>query len=90
MLRGLRECVFLGKVKTALQNHENHKDLLKDPVRPNEEPWLVMDLVGGSSCVPRVPRFLMFRMPKYGQYSHLAPPLIKDYETPAWLGLRSI
>ena len=46
---------FLEKVKTALQNLENHKVLLKDPVGPNEGPWLVMDPVGGSSCVPRVP-----------------------------------
>ena len=27
---------FLEKVNTALQNLENHKVLLKDPVRPNE------------------------------------------------------
>ena len=44
---------FLEKVKTALQNLENHKVLLKDPVGTNEGPWLVMDPVGGSSCVPR-------------------------------------
>ena len=46
---------FLEKLKTALQNLENHKVLLKDPVRPNEGPWLVMDPDGGSSCVPKVP-----------------------------------
>ena len=45
---------FLEKVKTALQNLENHKVLLEDPVGPNEGPWLVMDPTGGSSCVPRV------------------------------------
>ena len=37
---------FLEKVKTALQNLKNHKVLLKDPVGPNERPWLVMDPVG--------------------------------------------
>ena len=31
MFRGFRECIFLGMVKTALQNPENHKVLLKDP-----------------------------------------------------------
>ena len=46
---------FLEKVKTAMQNLENHKVLLKDRVEPNEGPLLVMDSVGGSSCVPRVP-----------------------------------
>ena len=40
---------FLEKVNMALQNLEYHKVLLKDPVRPNEGPWLVMDPVGGSS-----------------------------------------
>ena len=55
MFRGFKECIFLEKVNTALQNLENHKVLLKDPVRPNEGPWLVMDPVEGSSCVPRVP-----------------------------------
>ena len=46
---------ILEKVKTALQYVENHKVLLKDLVGPNEGPWLVVDPVGGSSCVPRVP-----------------------------------
>ena len=46
---------FLEKVKIALQNLKNHKVLLKEPVGPNEGPWLVMDPVRGSSCVPRVP-----------------------------------
>ena len=64
---------FLEKVKTALQNFENHKVLWKGPVRPNEGPWLVMDPVRGSSCVPRVPWFLMFRMQKYGPYSRFSP-----------------
>ena len=41
---------LLKKVNTALQNLENHKDLLKDPVGPNDGPWLVIDPVGGSSC----------------------------------------
>ena len=36
------------KVKTALQNLENHKVLLKDPVGPNEGPWLFMDPVGAT------------------------------------------
>ena len=36
---------FIEKVKMALQNLENHKVLLKDPVRPNEGPWLVIDPV---------------------------------------------
>ena len=45
---------FLVKVKTALQNLENPEVLLKDPVGPNEEPWLVMDPGGGRSGVPRV------------------------------------
>ena len=48
---------FLDKVKTPLQTPENHKVHLKDPVGTNEGPWLVMDPVGGSSCVPRVPRY---------------------------------
>ena len=51
MFRGIRECIILERVNTALRNLENHKVLLKDPVRPNEGPWLVMDPVGGSSCV---------------------------------------
>ena len=46
---------FLEKVNTALQKLENHKVLSKDPVGPNEGPWLVMDPVRGSSGVPRVP-----------------------------------
>ena len=37
---------LLEKVKAALQNLENQKVLLKDPVGPNEGPWLVMDPVG--------------------------------------------
>ena len=37
---------FLEKVNTVLQNLEKHKVLLKDPVRPNEGPRLVMDPVG--------------------------------------------
>ena len=45
---------ILEKVNTDLRNLQNHKVLLKDPVRPNEGPWLVMDSVGGSFCVPRV------------------------------------
>ena len=52
MFRGFRECIVLDKVNTALQNVENHKVLSKDPVRPNEGPWPVMDPVGDSSCVP--------------------------------------
>ena len=55
MFRGFRKCIFLEKVNIALQKLEYHKVLLKDPVRPNEGPWLVMDPVGGSSCVPTVP-----------------------------------
>ena len=50
MFRGFKECIFLEKENTALQNLENHKDLLKDPVGPNDGPWLVIDPVGGSSC----------------------------------------
>ena len=42
MFRGFKECIFLEKVNTALQNLENHKVHLKDPVRPNEGPRLVM------------------------------------------------
>ena len=49
MFRGFRESIILEKAITALQNLENHKVLLKDPVRPNEGPWLGMDPVGGSS-----------------------------------------
>ena len=55
MFRGLRELIFLEKVNTALQNLENHKVFSKDPLRPNEGPWLSMDPVGGSSFFPRVP-----------------------------------
>ena len=39
MFRGFIECIFLEKVNTALQNLENHKVLLKDPVRPIEGPY---------------------------------------------------
>ena len=39
---------FLEKVNTALQNLKNHKVLIKDPVRPNEGPRLVMDPVGAA------------------------------------------
>ena len=49
MFRGFKECIFLEKVKTVLQNLENHKVLLKDPVRRNEGPWLVRDPVGCSA-----------------------------------------
>ena len=55
MFRGFKDRIFLEKVNTALQKLENHKVLSKDPEGPNEGPWLVMDPVGGSSCVPRVP-----------------------------------
>ena len=55
MFRGFREYIILEKVNTVLWKLENHKVLLKDPVRPNEGPWLVLDPDGGSSCVPRVP-----------------------------------
>ena len=36
---------FVEKVKTALQNLENHKVLLKGPVGSNEELSLVIDPV---------------------------------------------
>ena len=39
---------YFKMVNTALQNLENHKVLLKNPVRPNEGPWLAMDPVGGA------------------------------------------
>ena len=48
------------KVNTAWHNLKNHKVLLKDSVGPNEGPWLVMDPVGGSSCVPRVPLYDLY------------------------------
>ena len=54
-IQRVKRMYLLEKVKTGLHNIENLKVLLKDPVGPNEEPWLVMDPVGGSSCVPRVP-----------------------------------
>ena len=44
IFRGFREVFFVEK---ALQNFENHIVLLKDPVGPNEELWLVIDPVGG-------------------------------------------
>ena len=43
---------FLEKVKTAMQNLDNHKVLLKDPVGHNEGLWLVMDPVGGQLLCP--------------------------------------
>ena len=46
MFRGVRKCDFLEKVNSALQKLEYHKVLLKDPIRPNEGPWLVMDPIG--------------------------------------------
>ena len=48
MFKGFRECIFLEKVNTALQNLENYKVLLKDPVRPIEGPWLIMDPDGAA------------------------------------------
>ena len=48
MFRGFRECIILEKEKTALRNLEDHKVLLKDPLGPNEGPWLVMDPVGAA------------------------------------------
>ena len=89
---------FLEKVNTALQNLENHKVLLKDPVRPNEGPWLVMDPVWGSSCVPWVPWYdfwcLECKNMAYIADFHLwaiwLPRMIKDSETPVWLGLKHI
>ena len=47
MFRGCRDCT-IEKVKTGLQNPENHKVRLKEPVGPNEGPWLVMDPVGAA------------------------------------------
>ena len=48
MFRGFKECIYLKKVNTALQNLENHKVLLKDLVRINEIPCVVMDPVGAA------------------------------------------
>ena len=91
---GLKIKYFLKKVKTALLNPKNHKVLLKDPVGPNEGPWLVMDPVGGSSCISRVPWYGFWCL----ECKHMAnvadfllwvicpPCLFKDSETPAWLG----
>ena len=87
---------FLEKVKTALKNLENHKVLSKEPVGPNEGPWLVMDPVGGSLCVPWVPSYdflcLEYKNMAYIADFHLwaiwpPPRMIKDSETPVWLGL---
>ena len=87
----------LEKVNPALQNLENHKVLLKDTVRPNEGPWLSMDPVKGSSCVPRVPWYdfwcleckNMSNIANFLQRAYLSPSsrLIKDSETSAWWGL---
>ena len=63
---------FLEKVKTALQNLENPKVLLKDPVGPNEGPWLVM-LGAALVSLESLDMTLMFRMQKYGQYSRFSP-----------------
>ena len=92
MFKWFKECIFLEKVSTALQNLENQKVLLKDPVRPNEEPWLVMDPVGGNSCVPRVPWY-DFVCLEYKNMANIAdfllwaiwppPRLFKDSEMPA-------
>ena len=54
-IQRVKRMYFLEKVKTTLQNLKNHNVLLKDPVGPNEGPWLVIGPAGGSSCVPRVP-----------------------------------
>ena len=88
MFRGFKECIFLEKVNTALQNLENHKVLLKDPVRPNEGPWLGMDPVGGSSCVPWYD-FLYLECKNMANIVdfHLWA-IFKNSETPAWLGLK--
>ena len=32
----------------------------------------------------------MFRMQKYGLYSRISPRMIKDSETPVWLGLKNM
>ena len=44
---------FVVKVKTDLQNLENHKVLYKNPEGSNEAPWLAMDPMGIISCVPK-------------------------------------
>ena len=51
----VKRMYLFRKGKHSLAETRNHKVLLKDPVRPNEGPWLVMDPVGGSSYVLRVP-----------------------------------
>ena len=88
---GLKNIFKKKKVNTALQNLENYKVLLKDSVSPNEGPWLVMDPVGGSSCVPWVPwyDFLCLECKNMANIAdfHLWA-MIKDSETPIWLGLK--
>ena len=99
MFRGFREWILLDKLNRALQNLENHKVLLKNPVRPNEGPWLGMDPVGGSSFVPRVPweDFWCLECKNMANITdfHLwaippLPRLIEDSKTPAWSGLSAL
>ena len=98
MFRGFREWILLDKLNRALQNLENHKVLLKNPVRPNEGPWLLVDPVGGSACVPRVPWYdfsclecrNMAYIPDFHLWAIWPPRMIKDFETPVWLGLKVI
>ena len=39
MFRGVKECIFLEKVNTALQDLENHKVLLREILKELPPPW---------------------------------------------------
>ena len=91
---------FVERVKIAWVILKNQKVLLKDPVGPIDGPWLVMDPVEGTSCVPRVPwyDFLCLECKNMANIADfrlwaIGPPplrLFKDSETPAWLGLKEL
>ena len=71
---------FLEKVKTALQNLENPEVLLKDPVGPNEGPWLFMDPVSLQS----LDMIIDIQNAKIWPLYPIILCLIKDSETSPW------
>ena len=57
-----KEGLFRKDKHSLAESRNSHGPYLKDHVGPNEEPLLVMDPLGGSSCVTRIPwyDFLFF------------------------------
>ena len=96
MLRGFLENIFCRKGKTGWQILKNHKVLLKDPVGSNKGSRLVMDPLGVSSCVSRVPWYAVCCL-ECKNIANIAnflcwanfplSHLIKDSQTSVWWGL---